>query len=296
MMKRLVSPRPGASATLPAWRRALVAERDHVLAEDAAPALVPPTVTPRAFAGRISLATGVPPRIVESRSWLPPVKKMPVASSRRRSRPGSWRRARVEVQRGDAGGAELAEELLVARAGLVQPARGRDDDDVRVAAARDAHEAPQDVAIAFLVLGAADRDDPAACRTIRDYARHPVLLLKPASRTCRGAVPRRHGRGRRLEYDGMRAACRVEATRSASAPTRSCPCRRGAASRRVGREHRQRGLERQAGREQVAQRREQGAGAADVHVTDAPVGVEARQAAAAVRAAREARRRGAVAR
>jgi hypothetical protein len=42
-----------------------------------APALVPPTVTPRAFCVRISFATGVPPSSVVSRSWLPPVKKMP---------------------------------------------------------------------------------------------------------------------------------------------------------------------------------------------------------------------------
>jgi len=48
----------------------------------AAPALVPPTVTPRALARRIALATAVPPRMVVSRSWLPPVMKMPLACSR----------------------------------------------------------------------------------------------------------------------------------------------------------------------------------------------------------------------
>ena len=60
-----------------------------------APALVPPTVTPLALRKRIILATGVPPSSVEMRSWLPPVKKMPVACSRRCSRPDSWQSRRV---------------------------------------------------------------------------------------------------------------------------------------------------------------------------------------------------------
>ena len=41
------------------------------------PRSCPPTVTPRALRARISLATGVPPSRVVTRSWLPPVKKMP---------------------------------------------------------------------------------------------------------------------------------------------------------------------------------------------------------------------------
>src|SRR5437667_7004650 len=54
-----------------------------------APALVPPTVTPLALRARMSFATAVPPRSVVSRNWFPPVKKMPLASSIRSSRPRS---------------------------------------------------------------------------------------------------------------------------------------------------------------------------------------------------------------
>jgi hypothetical protein len=48
---------------------------------NAAPADVPPIVTPAAFMSRSFFATGVPPSVVESRSWLPPVKNTPVARS-----------------------------------------------------------------------------------------------------------------------------------------------------------------------------------------------------------------------
>ena len=96
MMKRLVSPKPGASRTLPA----ITAEPSSPNAimcslRMLAPALVPPTVTPWALRTRMSFATGVPPSSVVSRSWLPPVKKMPLASSMRRRRPGSWQSRRV---------------------------------------------------------------------------------------------------------------------------------------------------------------------------------------------------------
>src|SRR5579871_5595182 len=70
-------------------RGALVTCGNHVLREDAGAALVPPTVTPCALRRRMSLATGVPPRSVVSRSWLPPVKNMPLASWRRSRRPRS---------------------------------------------------------------------------------------------------------------------------------------------------------------------------------------------------------------
>ena len=46
-----------------------------------APAEVPATVAPAALRRRIFCATAVPPRIVERRSWLPPVRKMPDALS-----------------------------------------------------------------------------------------------------------------------------------------------------------------------------------------------------------------------
>ncbi len=134
MMNRLVSPRPGASRTLPeitdepSSPKAIMCSLRML-----APALVPPTVTPRALRTRISFATGVPPSRVVSRSWLPPVKKMPLASSRRCSRPGSWQSRRVSksmtVTRARA---EVLEDFLVARSGLVHAARGRNHDDVRL--------------------------------------------------------------------------------------------------------------------------------------------------------------------
>ena len=96
MMKRFVRPRPGASRTLPEMTddpsspNAIMCSLRML-----APALVPPTVTPWALRARMSFATGVPPSRVVSRSWLPPVKKMPVACSRRSSRFGSWQSRRV---------------------------------------------------------------------------------------------------------------------------------------------------------------------------------------------------------
>jgi len=75
MMNRLVSPRPGARRTDLPRGAPLVAEGDHVLAEEGGS---------RAGAGyrnaaRVQqphrFATGVPPSKVESLSWLPPVKK-----------------------------------------------------------------------------------------------------------------------------------------------------------------------------------------------------------------------------
>ena len=45
----------------------------------AAPAEVPATGTPAALSVRIVRATSVPPSVVARRSWLPPVRKMPVA-------------------------------------------------------------------------------------------------------------------------------------------------------------------------------------------------------------------------
>ena len=128
-----------------------------------APALVPPTVTPAALRLRISWATGVPPSRAVRRSWLPPVKKMPVASSSRCRRFGSWQSRRVSKSiTGDARCAELAKQRFVARPGLVHLAGGRDHDDVGILAAGNLDEAAQDAPIVLLVLRAADRDDPAA--------------------------------------------------------------------------------------------------------------------------------------
>jgi hypothetical protein len=89
--------------------------------------------------------------------------------------------ARVEVHHVDAARAEFAEQLFVARAGLVRAARGRDHDDVGVAAAGDAHETLEDARVVFLVLGATDRDDVAARFAFGDPARaHGGFLSRPA--------------------------------------------------------------------------------------------------------------------
>ena len=75
-----------------------------------APALVPPTVTPCALRTRMSFATGVPPSSVVSRNWLPPVKKMPVASSMPPQAAGLLAvAARVEIHDGHLRGAQVLE-------------------------------------------------------------------------------------------------------------------------------------------------------------------------------------------
>ena len=60
-----------------------------------APAEVPATTAPRSLARRIASPTGVPQIAPESLSWLPPVMKMPVASSSVLTRAGSWACSRV---------------------------------------------------------------------------------------------------------------------------------------------------------------------------------------------------------
>jgi hypothetical protein len=60
-----------------------------------APADVPATTTPRSCAARMASDSGVPERIAESLSWLPPVMKMPVASPSRFTSSSSWASSRV---------------------------------------------------------------------------------------------------------------------------------------------------------------------------------------------------------
>ena len=82
MMSRLVRPRPGASVTPsvvgvgPVGPVAIMCS-----GSTAAPAEVPATTAPSAFRRRMAWASGVPPRMVESRSWLPPVRNTHVARS-----------------------------------------------------------------------------------------------------------------------------------------------------------------------------------------------------------------------
>ena len=60
-----------------------------------APALVPPTTTPRAWAALMASPNAVPLTIADSLSWLPPVMKMPVTSSSRPTTSGSSASSRL---------------------------------------------------------------------------------------------------------------------------------------------------------------------------------------------------------
>jgi len=68
--------------------------------------------------------------------------------------------------------ADVAEHLLVSRAGLVHAAGGRNDDDVGVLASRDAHKALEDPPVVFLILRSADRNNPSTPLTVGNFAGH----------------------------------------------------------------------------------------------------------------------------
>ena len=59
-----------------------------------APAEVPPTTAPRSWARCSASPSGVPGMSWESRSWLPPLMKTPVASSTAATASGSWASSR----------------------------------------------------------------------------------------------------------------------------------------------------------------------------------------------------------
>ena len=65
-------PIPIGLGVLPSWPPAIMCS-----GMNAAPADVPATCIPAAFRRRMVCATIVPPSVVESRSWLPPVMKTP---------------------------------------------------------------------------------------------------------------------------------------------------------------------------------------------------------------------------
>ena len=136
-------PRPGASRTLPAIT-------DEPSSPNAimcslrmlAPALVPPTVTPCGVAPADQLrdrraaeqrreAQLVAAGEEDAAGLLDPLQAIGLLAVA----------ARVEVHHVDARGAEVAEQRFVARAGLVHPAGGRDDDDVGFSAAGNFDEA-----------------------------------------------------------------------------------------------------------------------------------------------------------
>ena len=61
-----------------------------------APAEVPPTTAPRSWARCSASPNGVPGSSWDSRSWLPPLMKMPVASSTSATRSGSCASGRLD--------------------------------------------------------------------------------------------------------------------------------------------------------------------------------------------------------
>ena len=97
-------------------------------------------------------------RSPDSLSWLPPVMKMPVASSSASTRAGSCASSRDSGRTAShLGRAELGEERVVDVDDLAAERRGgRDDDDAGVVAAAGGDEVLEDRALAQLVLGAAD--------------------------------------------------------------------------------------------------------------------------------------------
>ena len=195
-----------------------------------APALVPATTAPWRNWSSTASASRVPPIVDDSRSWLPPVRKMPVALRMARAAFSSLAWARVIAWIvPDLGHAELAEDLLVARAGLhAQRGGGRDHDDVRVAPAGERGEAAQDDAVADLVLRAADDDDGSLGHgRANSFARFREGY--PESRPSRARMPRpwptrtRHSRRNSIrspEPRGDAAAVVVDLGDMLGTPTR----------------------------------------------------------------------------
>ena len=79
---------------------------------------------------------------------------------------------RVEIHHGHVFGAEVLEELFVARPSLVHAARSGDNYDIGSRTARDAYEALQNSATVFLILGAADGYDPTAGLALGNFTWH----------------------------------------------------------------------------------------------------------------------------
>ena len=121
--------------------------------------------------------------------------------------------AGVEVEDVDVARAHVAEDLFVAVAGLVEPARGRDHRDLGTAAAAQLEEAAQHAAIVPLVLGSADGHDPAPLPALGDPARTHAAC-SPRFRPV-GHLSMRPGRGRR-DVQPAPASRRVAATKASS--------------------------------------------------------------------------------
>ena len=154
-------------------RRALVAERDHVLAQNAGTGARSPDrdasgVSPPDHRGdRRAAEKRCQSQLVaageeDTARFLEPLQaiRLPAIA------PG------IEVHHRDARRPELAKQFFVAWPGLIQSARSRDDHDVRRRASRHRDETREDAAIILLILGPADRNDPAPCFAFRNFAWH----------------------------------------------------------------------------------------------------------------------------
>ena len=110
-------PRSGPSAAWASRRDAPKAIMWLLIAD--APADVPATTAPWRNRSRIASARRVPPIVETSRSWLPPVRKTPVASRTARAPASSFACARVTAWSGRTSRAPSSrEDLAVALAGL----------------------------------------------------------------------------------------------------------------------------------------------------------------------------------
>jgi hypothetical protein len=126
----------------------------------AAPADVPATVVPAALRLRIFWAMPVPPRIVESRNWLPPVRKIPVQH---------LQIARVvaigplaDRQKINRGRAKITEDPVVVLASGFQLGCCRDNHDIGVATSAKLDKSTVDLPLLDTILTTADGDDETA--------------------------------------------------------------------------------------------------------------------------------------
>ena len=97
-----------------------------------APALVPATTEPWRWRRVIASASGVPPIVEDSRSWLPPVRKTPVASRTVRTAIGSEHCARVVAWIGCTSAAPSS----VKTRRYISPANGPSEEAVQITAIR----------------------------------------------------------------------------------------------------------------------------------------------------------------
>src|SRR5690606_6779936 len=154
-----------------ARRRPFLAERDHVVAEDARPG---------AGAAHVHAARGALADQLGGRGAADDGGVAQLFAAGEQHAGGGLALAQVVValavraggdaERARAPGLEPVEQFLVALAGIRQLAGGGVDGDVGVTPAAQLHEALEDATPHLLVLGPADRDDPATFFALGDPA------------------------------------------------------------------------------------------------------------------------------